>query len=294
MVNSMTAFASVNGNAESLTWAWEIRSVNGRGLDIRTRIPDGFEGLESLILKHIGAECKRGTITVGLKVKRSLIERAAQLNIDALTLALEAARFAEKAAGGKVAPLDVAGILALPGMFTFQNGEKDDLSLHIPQVQADLIEAIASFCDARAAEGAALKDILIDQIKEIERLCKSAAKVLGARREHVNETLKKNVARILNNTDAVDNARISQELALLAVKVDVTEELDRLGAHVAAAYEFLNVDGPIGRKFDFLMQEFNREANTLCSKANYVELTSIGLDLKTVIDQTREQVQNVE
>ena len=124
MVNSMTAFASVNGNAESLTWAWEIRSVNGRGLDIRTRIPDGFEGLESLILKHIGAECKRGTITVGLKVKRSLIERAAQLNIDALTLALEAARFAEKAAGGKVAPLDVAGILALPACLHFKTGKR--------------------------------------------------------------------------------------------------------------------------------------------------------------------------
>ena len=294
MVNSMTAFASVNGNAENLTWAWEIRSVNGRGLDIRTRIPDGFEGLETLLLKHLRAECKRGTITVGLKVKRSLIERAAQLNIDALTLALEAAQFTEKAAGGKVAPLDVAGILALPGMFTYQNGDKDDLSLHIPQVQADLINAIASFCDARAAEGVALKGILTDQIREIEGLCKSAAKVLGARWDHVNETLKKNVARILNNTDAVDNARIAQELALLAVKVDVTEELDRLGAHVAAAYEFLNADGPIGRKFDFLMQEFNREANTLCSKANYVELTSIGLDLKTIIDQTREQVQNVE
>lgn len=290
----MTAFASVNGNAASLTWAWEIRSVNGRGLDIRTRIADGFEGLEPVVRKGLGAECKRGTITVGLKVKRGSVARGAQLHTDAMERALDAARVTAQAAGGDVAPLDVAGILALPGVFTFQDGEQDDVSVYLPQVQADLDTAIASFCSARRAEGAALRGIVTDQINEIERLCAAAVEVLEARRDHVAETLKANVACVLENAYAVDEARIAQELALIAVKADVAEELDRLGAHVAAAHELLGAEGPMGRKFDFLTQEFNREANTLCSKANYTALTSIGLELKTVIDQMREQVQNVE
>lgn len=294
MINSMTAFASVNGNADSLTWAWEIRSVNGRGLDIRTRIADGFETLEPMVRKDIGAACKRGTITVGLKVKRGTMARGAQLNADAMERALAAVRTTAKAADMDTAPLDVVAILGLPGVYTFQDGEQDNLSVHIPQVQADLKTAIASFCDARAAEGDALREILTDQIAEIERLCTAAAATLDDRRDHVTETLKANVARVLDNTDAVDEARIAQELALIAVKADVAEELDRLGAHVTAARDLLDADGPMGRKFDFLTQEFNREANTLCSKANFTALTSIGLDLKTVIDQMREQVQNVE
>lgn len=294
MVNSMTAFASVNGNAASLTWAWEIRGVNGRGLDIRARIPDGFEVLEALVRKEIGVVCKRGTISVSLKLNRGSVVRGAHLNVDGMERALEAARFTAEAAGDNVAPLDVAGILALPGVFTFQDGEQDDLSVYIPQIQVDLITAIKSFCTARAAEGAALKDILTDQINAIERLCRLVAEVLGARRDHVSATITANIARILNNTDAVDETRLAQELALIAVKADVAEELDRLNVHVAAAYELLGEDGPVGRKFDFLTQEFNREANTLCSKANYAALTSIGLDLKTIIDQMREQIQNVE
>jgi uncharacterized protein (TIGR00255 family) len=190
--------------------------------------------------------------------------------------------------------LDVASILALPGVYTFQDAEQEDIAGFVPQVQADLKTAIVSFRDARAAEGAALKGILTEQIKEIERLCQAAVAVLEDRRDHVAETLRSNVARILDNADGVDEARIAQELALIAVKADVAEELDRLGAHVTAAHELLAADGPMGRKFDFLTQEFNREANTLCSKANFTALTSIGLDLKTVIDQMREQVQNVE
>jgi uncharacterized protein (TIGR00255 family) len=294
MVNSMTAFASVNGSDANLTWAWEIRSVNGRGLDIRTRIADGFEALEPVVRKDIGGECKRGTITVGLKLKRSSVVRGAQLNMDAMERALEAVKVTANAAKMETAPLDVASILALPGVYTFQDAEQEDLAGFVPQVQADLKTAIASFCDARAAEGAALKGILTDQIMEIERLCHAAAEVLDERRDHAAETLRSNVARILDNADGVDEARIAQELALIAVKADVAEELDRLGAHVAAAHDLLAADGPMGRKFDFLTQEFNREANTLCSKANFTALTSIGLDLKTVIDQMREQVQNVE
>ena len=290
----MTAFASINGSDDTLTWAWEIRSVNGRGLDIRTRIADGFDGLEAVVRKDIGAACKRGTITVGLKVKRGAVARGARLNADAMERALEAVRETASAADMETTPLDVAAILALPGVFTMQDNEQDDLSGVIPLVQKDLASAIDAFCAARAAEGAALHGILTDQVQEIARLCAGAADVLEARRDHATQTFRANVARVLDNTDGVDEARIAQELALIAVKADVAEELDRLGAHVDAAHALLAEDGPIGRKFDFLTQEFNREANTLCSKANFTELTAIGLDLKTVIDQMREQVQNVE
>ena len=294
MVNSMTAFASVNGNADGLTWAWEIRSVNGRGLDIRTRVADGFDVLEPVVRKRIGAECKRGTITVGLKVKRATAARGAQLNEDAMERAVAAVRTTAQAAGMDVGPLDVAALLSLPGVYSLQDAEPEDMTKYVPAVQADLETAIAAFGDARASEGVALRKILSGRIAEIEHLCAAAAYTLEDRKAHVAQTLKANVAKILDTTDAVDEARIAQELALLAVKADVAEELDRLGAHVTAAKELLAADVPMGRKFDFLTQEFNREANTLCSKANFTALTSIGLDLKTVIDQMREQVQNVE
>ncbi|MBR9862313.1 MAG: YicC family protein [Rhodobacteraceae bacterium] len=294
MVNSMTAFASANGSSGAVSWAWEIRSVNGRGLDVRMRLAEGFDGLEALARKQIAAICKRGTITVGLRVKRNSTARVAQLNPEGLERALEVARIATHEAKVEVAPLDIAAILALPGVFGTVEGEADPLSAVNDPVKKDFETALAGFAKARAAEGAALAEVLAQQIEQIDGLCARAAEVLDGRRDHVAETMRMNLARVLGTTDAVDEQRLEQELALLAVKADVSEELDRLQAHVIAARELLAQDGPIGRKFDFLTQEFNREANTLCSKANYTDLTGIGLDLKAVIDQMREQVQNVE
>lgn len=290
----MTAFASTNGSSGAVSWAWEIRSVNGRGLDLRMRLADGFDPLEVVARKQIGDRCKRGTITVGLRLKRNAASRSAQLNTEVLERALAAAKTATKSAGLATAPLDIAAILALPGVFGVSDSDQDPLTVLIEPVKKDLSAAITAFAQARADEGAALSQILAQQIDEIDHLCILASKVLDTRQDHVAQTMKVNVARVLDATDAVDEGRLTQELAMIAVKADVAEELDRLSAHVVAARALLKVDGPIGRKFDFLTQEFNREANTLCSKANYTALTGIGLDLKAVIDQMREQVQNVE
>ncbi len=280
-----------------MTWAWEIRSVNGRGLDIKTRIADGFEACEPVARKLLSAQCKRGSIAVGLKVKRANATAGAVLNEDELAAVIAAAQkaaAAASAAGLAVAPVDVVGVLSLPGVFGAGDAATLDMAPLVAAAQKDLAAAVQAFADARKAEGAALAQILGQQVDEIARLCDAAAEVLGDRRTHVAETLKANIVKVLENTDAVDEARLAQELAIVAVKADVAEELDRLGAHIKAARVLLATDGPIGRKFDFLTQEFNREANTLCSKANYTALTGIGLDLKTVIDQMREQVQNVE
>ncbi|WP_229678457.1 YicC/YloC family endoribonuclease [Neptunicoccus cionae] len=290
----MTAFASANGSSGAVSWAWEIRSVNGRGLDVRVRLAEGFDGLEAVARKQIAAICKRGTITVGLRMKRTSAARVAQLNPEGLERALEAARIATHEAKVEVAPLNIAAILALPGVFGTVEAETDPLGAVIEPVKQDFETALAAFAQARGAEGAALAELLKQQIDQIDGLCRQAGDVLDGRRDHVAETMRMNLARVLGTTDAVDEQRLEQELAVLAVKADVSEELDRLQAHVAAARDLLAQDGPIGRKFDFLTQEFNREANTLCSKANYTDLTGIGLDLKAVIDQMREQVQNVE
>jgi uncharacterized protein (TIGR00255 family) len=293
----MTAFASMTGSARDFNWAWEIRSVNGRGLDIRTRLADGCEALDPAVRAELAIVCKRGNVSVGLKTKRASVVRGGAVNADALQRAIEAVgQVAAQANCAKleVAPLDLVAILALPGVFSLADHDGDGMADVLPAIKADFATALSAFAKARAAEGAELAQILAAQITEIERLCLSASDVLQQRRDHVAMTLRANVARIIEQTDAVDEGRLAQELAIVAVKADVAEELDRLGAHIVAARDLLTTDGPIGRKFDFLTQEFNREANTLCAKANFTEMTAIGLDLKTVIDQMREQVQNVE
>lgn len=296
MVNSMTAFATQTGGADALSWAWEIRSVNGRGLDIRLRLPDGLEALDQPARKALGSVAKRGTINVTLKLRRAVGETAAALNPDGLNAALEAAaEIAEvaRARGLEPAPVEIAGLMALPSVYG-RSDAQDDAADHIPGMLQSMRDAVDAFAAARRTEGDALQAILNGQIDAIAALIAEARAVLPERKAAASEAMRANVAKLLDTTDVVDEARLAQELALIAVKSDVAEEVDRLDAHVAAARELLAAKGPIGRKFDFLTQEFNREANTLCSKAGYEALTRIGLDLKTVIDQMREQVQNVE
>ncbi len=297
MVNSMTAFASCEGADQGIRWTLEIRSVNGRGLDVRPRLPEGCETLEPVIKAQIAKYCKRGNVNVNLRLRREATAGLARLNPEALEQAVAAVSQAQtvaRDAGLPVAPVQAGDLLGLRGVFDL-SGDTDTKELPcLPAIKADILKTAADFAAARAAEGAALKDILLAQVDEISRLHNAALATLPARQERMAEVLRANVAKVLANSEGVDADRLAQELALLVVKSDVAEELDRLGAHIAAARELLAADGPIGRKFDFLTQEFNREANTLCSKANFTELTAIGLDLKTVIDQMRGQVQNVE
>ncbi len=297
MVNSMTAFASCAGAEQDVRWTLEIRSVNGRGLDVRPRLPEGCETLEPVIKAQIAKYCKRGNVNVNLRLRRDASVGLAHLNAEALAqavVAVEQAGTAAEAAGLTVAPVQAVELLKLRGVFDLSS-ETDAKELPcLPAIKADIMKTVAEFAAARAAEGAALKGILTAQVDEIARLHTAALATLPARQEKMTDVLRANVAKVLANGEGVDADRLAQELALLVVKSDVAEELDRLGAHITAARELLIAEGPIGRKFDFLTQEFNREANTLCSKANFTELTAIGLDLKTVIDQMREQVQNVE
>ncbi len=297
MVNSMTAFSTVSGTHAGTRWTWEMRGVNGRGLDIRTRLPEGCEVLDQALRAALGAAVARGTINVGLKVKRDPAESVPVLNQAALTNAIQGALTTEAqagAAGLHLAPMSAADLLLLNGVMDQPEQDEAAAAPWIKAALQDIGTLVAEFAASRAAEGRALQDILAGQIDTVTRLTAEAQQAAEARGPKVAETLRANVAKLMQNADGLDEARIAQELALLAVKSDVTEELDRLTAHASAAAEMLRTEGPIGRKFDFLMQEFNREANTLCSKSGSTELTRIGLDLKTVIDQMREQVQNVE
>ena len=296
MVYSMTGFAALKGAYGDFAWSWDIRAVNAKGLDIRLRAPDWIDGLEPAIRKAVGGAAARGNVSVSLRVARAAEEGAQALNGAALdrTLSLLAEiSHAAEAKGLALAPMTAADLAGMRGVLDVAAAEEDTAPL-LKALTAQLPELLSSFNDMRAREGAALAEVLAGQVDRIEALTAEAAALVDARSEAQAETLRTALARVMENTDGADADRVAQELALIAVKTDVREELDRLVAHVAAARELLGGDAPRGRKLDFLMQEFNREANTLCSKAQFAELTRIGLDLKAVIDQMREQVQNVE
>jgi uncharacterized protein (TIGR00255 family) len=196
--------------------------------------------------------------------------------------------------GLSLAVTRAADLLSIRGVIEMTFAKSDDDAELQAAIKVDFGKVLADFVAARGAEGASLLAILSQQVDQIENLTQQSADLIAERSTHTEELFRDNVQKIMNNADGVDEARLTQELAIMAVKSDVMEELDRLRAHIAAARDLLATTGPIGRKFDFLTQEFNREANTLCSKSNYTALTQVGLELKTVIDQMREQVQNVE
>ena len=298
MLKSMTGFASATGTFDSWSWTWELRSVNGKGLDLRLRVPDWIDGLEIGLRKALGAVASRGNVTLSLRITREE-EAGGTLSVNAgvLQSVLDAMAVIETQAmdaGLSLAPSKASDIVTMRGILDQKAiGEQDTKPLSKALLaQAD--ELIASFDAMRQSEGGALAIVLKGQLSEIETLTTSANETAKLRAVDVAATLQRNLAKIITNTDNLDQDRVAQELALLAVKADITEEIDRLAAHVKAAETLLAEDRPVGRKMDFLMQEFNREANTLCSKAQNAELTRIGLALKVLIDQMREQVQNVE
>ncbi|GAA6165293.1 YicC family protein [Pelagimonas sp. KU-00592-HH] len=278
------------------SWVAELRSVNSKGLDLRIRVPDWIDGLEAALRTAIGKSVNRGSATFSLRIQRDEEEGVLSLNPAQLSNVLDALGTVEQEAmdrGLSLAPSKASDILGLRGVLDVATSETDTKALR-EAIMADLPGLIDSFLDMRRNEGQALDSLMKDQLKQVATLTDSAAAIAESRRDETAATLRANLARVLENTDAVDESRLAQELAMLAVKNDVTEEIDRLRAHVTAARDLLASGSPVGRKLDFLMQEFNREANTLCSKSQSVDLTAIGLDLKAVIDQMREQVQNVE
>ena len=296
MTISMTGFAARKGQGAGWSWVWDLRSVNGKGLDLRLRVPEWIDGLEPALRSELGKALQRGNVSLTLKVSREQgdAEAALRLNAAGLTAVLEALRQVEDAAmatGVTLAQATAADVLATRGVVEAGGAEVDTAPLRAA-VLADFPALLAAFQAMRAAEGAALAAVIGGQLDVMAGLTADAAKGADARSEAAAVALRAGVARLV--AEGLDETRLAQELALLAVKSDVTEELDRLTAHIAAARALLGEVGQVGRKFDFLMQEFMREANTLCSKAQSLALTRIGLDLKTVIDQLREQVQNIE
>jgi uncharacterized protein YicC (UPF0701 family) len=259
MIHSMTAFATRRGGHAAHGWSWDLRGVNGKGLDLRLRVPDWIEGLEAGLRARLTTALGRGNVTVTLRVQSAVEGTSVGLQSAALDAVLDAMAEAEARAmarGITLAPANAADVLALRGVLDVAVPDPDTAALG-RAILDDFEAVLESFIAMRASEGAAL-------------------------------------ARVIDMAEEADPARIAQELALLSVKLDVTEEIDRLRAHVAAARALLAQGSPVGRKLDFLAQEFNREANTLCSKAQHAGLTEIGLALKTVIERMREQVQNVE
>lgn len=290
-MQSMTGFARIDGAADGMSWAWEARSVNSRGLDLRLRLPDAADALEAELRKAVPARIARGSVTISLRYTRLPGSSASIVNADALAAALAAIAEVESAAQSAGAPLtspNATQILTLRGVMDGADVGYAWLETARASIPA-LVEALSA---SRGEEGTKLRDILTASLTQVETLALRASDSAAARAARAGETLRTRLNALMSAQ--VDEGRLEQELALMAVKADVTEELDRLNAHIATGRELLAASGPIGRKFDFLMQEFNREANTLASKSNDVTLSGIALDLKVIIDQMREQVQNVE
>ena len=292
----MTGFASGRGASGGYSWTWDMRSVNGKGLDLRLRVPDWIEGLEAGLRARMGRALERGNVSLSLRVHAE--EQAGRLTVNAGqlddvldALALVEARALER--GLTLAPSRPADLLTLRGVLESTGAEQDTAAL-LAVLMADFETLLADFQAMRRDEGAALERLLQGHLDEVARLTGAAANAAEARRPEARRALREALARVMETAEGVDEARLAQELALIAVKADVTEEIGRLAAHVEAARALLAQGSPAGRKLDFLSQEFNREANTLCSKAQSGELTTLGLELKAVIDQMREQVQNVE
>lgn len=296
MIRSMTGFAAHSGASAPFSWGWELRAVNGKGQDIRLRVPDWIDGLEAALRKTLVDKTARGNITCNLRLAREEGGSTLAVNQTQLAVVLNALHEIEQGAmdaGVSLSPSKATDIVTMRGVLE-QQVQEDDAAALAKTLMADFETVLHDFNAMRSTEGAALAGVLEGQLSEVARLTAEAADLAEARRDEMAETLKRNLARVMDNTEGADKGRVAQELALIAVKADVTEEIDRLTTHVQAARDLIGQGGPVGRKLDFLMQEFNREANTLCSKAQHSGLTNIGLALKAVIDQMREQVQNVE
>ena len=297
MIRSMTAYASRTGQLGPHSWAWEMRGVNARGLDLRVRIPDWLDGLESKARAAMGKAMARGNVTLNLRITREEGAQTMQIDpaqLDVVLAALDTVQERAFAMGVTLAQPNAADVLGQKGVMVQGSAAADDNTALIAALSGDLDALITDFVAMRAAEGAALGKVVQAQIDQIATLTAQATTAAKDRKSAQQQALTDAMARVLQDVADVDPDRLAQELALLAVKSDITEEIDRLTAHVTAANALLNSAEPVGRKLDFLSQEFNREANTLCSKAGAAALTAIGLDLKAVIDQMREQIQNVE
>ena len=293
-LKSMTGFGRSAGTHAETSWHWEVRSVNGRGLEFRFRMPPGLEGLEIKARSLCQERFARGNCTLNLTLRRETGELAIRLNEAALSQALAVAERARALTQLAAPGLDT--LLAMRGVVEVVESEKSEEAQS--RLEEALLKGLTAALDqlaaARTAEGARLTSVMAKQLGQISSLVERAANASARQPEAIMQRLTEQVTRLTETGAGLDPERLHQEALLLAAKADIQEELDRLRAHVAAAKDLLAQDQPVGRRLEFLTQEFNREANTLCSKASDLEISRAGLELKTVIDQLREQVQNIE
>mgnify|MGYP001385549358 CR=1 FL=1 len=294
----MTGYARAQGSDDRRRWVWEARSVNGRNLEVRCRVPQGFDRLENPARSAVASRLKRGNVSLTLTITSE--QQGKPLRINRPLLAEMALLVEEiRRSTGAAAP-SADGLLRVRGVIEeVDEGEESEESISALDraVGESLGQVLDALCAARASEGEALSSVIGRHVAEIEGLCGRAAVRATAQVDVIRARFDAQLAEILERAPQLSEERFAQEVALLAGKADVREELDRLAAHIAQARSLLadaRPDNPVGRKFDFLCQEFNREANTLCSKSADIELTRIGIDLKGAIERLREQVQNVE
>jgi uncharacterized protein (TIGR00255 family) len=293
-LSSMTGFARGHGVAGAYAWNWEIKSVNAKGFDLRFRLPPGWDGVEMGARTRAAARLSRGTVYANLTVDRQGVAPTVKINDAVLNAVVAAINQLTGKIDAAAPTLD--GILSLKGVIevTEEDEQPDDHHAAELAIIASFEEALTSLVQMRNEEGAALGRLLANRLDEIAALTARAEAAPGRKPEAIKARLAEQVATLMSANERFDSDRLYQEAIMLATKADIREELDRLVSHVAQAQKLLAEGGAVGRKLDFLAQELNRESNTLTAKANDVELTNIGLQLKSVVEQFREQVQNLE
>lgn len=293
-ISSMTGFARAAGERQGLLWTWEVKSVNGKALDVRLRLPPGFEALDMPVRTAVAGVFRRGSLQASLVVSGGTPRETLRLNHEILDTLVAAGEALRSRIGGD--PLRADVLLSIRGVVDVAPLPEDEAE--VEQRNATMLQsfnaALADLAAARRAEGERLQAVVAAQVSHIAELA-TAARLNPARSpDAIRVRMAEQVSRLMEAGAALDPGRLHQEAVLAASRADIQEELDRLDGHVEAARALLAAPDAVGRKLDFLAQEFNREANTLCSKASDRSLTAIGLELKTVIDQLREQVQNIE
>ncbi|WP_441242170.1 YicC/YloC family endoribonuclease [Tardiphaga sp. 768_D3_N2_1] len=293
-LSSMTGFARSHGTSGPYSFEWELKSVNAKGFDLRFRMPPGFDEVEAVARKRATEVLSRGTVYANLTVKRSNAASTVKINEEVLNSVL---RIAAELAGkiDAVAP-SVDGLMNIKGVIEVVEPEVDEAEDKAAKaaVSAAFEEALTALAAMRKREGTTLGELLSQRLSEIETLSKKAEAAPGRKPDAIRARLAEQIATLLEASDRFDSDRLNQEALMMATKADIREELDRIASHISQSREMIKKGGPVGRRLDFLAQEFNREVNTCCSKSNDLELTSTGLEMKNVVEQFREQVQNLE
>lgn len=293
-IASMTGFARSSGAVGDFLWTWELKTVNGRSLDVRCRVPQGFEAMDGLVRQAAADHLKRGNLSANLTVDEVASRGRLTVNRAALDQVLALVGEMQGKVDARAPSLD--GLLGLKGILEVETPpvEADIMAKRQEAIETGLRQAMSELGAMRRVEGARLAQMVLGHLNEVERLHEAAIATSGAQPINIRLRLEEQLRQLMPDGIPVDPERLVQELAIIAGRADVREEIDRLAAHVAAARDLITKGGAVGRKLDFLCQEFNREANTLCSKAADLALTNIGIELKAAIEQLREQIQNIE